>query len=67
MVTYTAIFGSDEAQEEVKDPNDDSSHTDTAASPVDLSALKRPLIIGGAVLVLAAGGFLVFKKLKERR
>jgi hypothetical protein len=34
---------------------------------VDLSDLMRPLMIGGAVLVLTAGGVFVFKKVKEKR
>jgi hypothetical protein len=34
---------------------------------VDLSTLKMPLLVGGVVVILAAGGVFVFKKLKERR
>ncbi len=80
VVTYTAIFGSESAQEEPEAPGadekDGANHADgTAASeapdilkqPVDLSGLKRPLMIGGVVLVLAVGGMFAFKKIKERR
>ena len=64
VVTYTAIFGSMEAPEESTEPESGSS---TASAGVDLSTLKLPLLIGGGIVVLAAGGVFVFKKLKERR
>ena len=40
---------------------------DTAKEPVDLSGLKRPVMIGVVVLALAGGGVLAFKKFRERR
>lgn len=62
VVTYTAIFGSMEAPEDLSEPD---AWSDTA--PADLSSLKGPLLIGGVIVVLAAGGVFVFKKIKERR
>jgi hypothetical protein len=80
VVTYTAIFGSEKAPEESKAPGtdekNDSSQTDapgnteapdTTKEPVELSGIKRPVIIGVAVLALGAGGVFAFKKFKERR
>ena len=80
VVTYTAIFGSEKAQEESKAPGTDEKHdadndgvqdtqnpSDTEKEPVDLSSLKRPVMIGVVVLALGAGGVVVFKKIKERR
>ncbi len=80
VVTYTAIFGSESAQEEPEAPGTDekdgadradgtaaSEAPDILKQPVDLSGLKRPLMIGGVVLVLAVGGMFAFKKIKERR
>ena len=64
VVTYTAIFGSMEAPEESTEPESGNS---TASAGVDLSTLKMPLLVGGVVVILAAGGVFVFKKLKERR
>ena len=76
VVTYTAIFGSEKA------PDGDNTHDpapgqtenpsgteapDTTKEPVDLSGLKRPVIIGVVVLALGAGGVFAFKKFKERR
>lgn len=78
VVTYTAIFGSMEAPEESQAPDDtasgnDGSDADAADVTVSsdaseaLSGLKRPLMIGGLVIVLAVGGVFAFKKIKERR
>ena len=83
VVTYTAIFGSEKAPEETKTPDSDAKHDadqtgneeppdsteapDTAKEPVDLSGIKRPVMIGVVVLALAGGGVFVFKKFKERR
>lgn len=80
VVTYTAIFGSEKAPEESKAPGSDDKHnadnadiqdTQTPAGtekePVDLSGLKRPVLIGVVVLGLGAGGWFAFKKFKERR
>ena len=80
MVTYTAIFGSEKAPEESKAPDGGEKHDpgqtedpnsaedpDTVKEPVDLSGLKRPVIIGVVALGLGAGGWFAFKKIKERR
>ena len=76
VVTYTAIFGSEKAPEESKAPDGDEQHDsdsgqteapDTAKEPVDLSGLKRPVMIGVVVLALGTGGVFAFKKFKERR
>ena len=57
VVTYTAVFGSTEAPK-------DSGVQD--GEPVDVSGIGRPLMIGGAVLVLAIGGVFVYKKIRRR-
>lgn len=57
VVTYTAIFGSVEASEEVENNT----------NAVDFSGFKRPVMIGGAVLALALGGAFVFSKIRKRR
>ena len=82
VVTYTAIFGSEKAPEESKAPDGDEKHDpdpsqtedpsgteapDTVKEPVDLSGLKRPVIIGVVVLALGVGGVFAFKKFKERK
>ena len=76
VVTYTAIFGSEKAPEESKAPGGDEQHDsdpsqteapDTAKEPVDLSGLKRPVMIGVVVLALGAGGVFAYKKFRERR
>ena len=83
VVTYTAIFGSEKAPEESKTPDDGEKHDhgqagdgdspdsteapDSVKEPVDLSGLKRPVIIGVVVLALGVGGVFAFKKFKERR
>ena len=78
VVTYTAIFGSMPDPNGSAEPETpDSTNTpdvpvspdtpDTPGSPASASSLKKPLLIGGAVIVLAAGGVFVFKKWKERR
>lgn len=77
VVTYTAIFGSmpdpnSSAEPETPDNTDapavpDAPDTPTPDAPAGTSSLKKPLLIGGAVLVLAAGGVFAFKKWKERR
>ena len=76
VVTYTAIFGSEKAPEESKAPDGDEQHDsdpgqteapDTAKEPVDLSGLKRPVMIGVVVLALGVGGVFAYKKFCERR
>ena len=83
VVTYTAIFGSEKAPEESKAPGadeknngdqpdgtenpDNTESPDTEKEPVDLSGIKRPVIIGVVVAALGAGGWFAFKKFKERR
>ncbi len=66
MVTYTAIFGSTEAPEEVP-MAERAPGAETPSQGVDLSALKQPLLAGGVILALAVGGVVAFKKIKERR
>ncbi len=58
VVTYTAVFGSTDAPK----------HTDDGQTgeAVDVGGLKRPLMIGGAVAVLALGGVFLFKKVRRR-
>ena len=78
VVTYTAIFGSmpdpngsaePETPENVDEPTvpENPDTHDTPNAPANTSSLKKPLLIGGAVIVLAAGGVFAFKKFKERR
>ena len=68
MVTYTAIFGSTEAPEGSEAPGTEQGEgSESTKAAVDLSALKMPLLVGGAVAALAAGGTFAFKKIKERR
>lgn len=72
VVTYTAIFGSEKAPEETTAPDnsgqpDGTEAPDAEKEPVDLSGLKRPVMIGVVVLALGAGGAFAFKKYKERR
>ena len=65
---YTAVFGSVEAPASEKDA--EGNHTDGAngeKGSLDLSALKMPLAIGAAVLVLGAGGFILIRKIRKRR
>ena len=76
VVTYTAIFGSEKAPDgdnthdpapgQTENPSDTEA-PDATREPVDLSGLKRPVIIGVVVLALGAGGVFAFKKFKERR
>ena len=69
VVTYTATFGSTEAPVDVPQPDDASSSAEAPATPkapVDFAAVKRPLMIGGLVAVLAVGGVLVVKKIRRR-
>ena len=68
VVTYTAIFGSTEAPEGSEAPGTEQGEgSESTKAAVDLSALKMPLLVGGAVAALAAGGTFAFKKIKERR
>ena len=60
VVTYTAVFGSTEA------PKDLLGGDAQNGEPASVSAIKRPLMIGGAALVLALGGAFVYKKIKRR-
>ena len=68
VVTYTAIFGSTEAPEGSESPEAGQGEgSESTKAAVDLSALKMPLLVGGVVAALAAGGVFAFKKIKERR
>ena len=66
MLTDTAIFGSTEAPEETP-AAEGTPGAETPSQGVDLSSLKRPLLAGGVMIALAAGGVIAFKKIKERR
>ena len=57
VVTYTAVFGSTDA------PKDSGVQE---GEPVDVSGIGRPLMIGGAVLVLVLGGAFAYKKIRRR-
>ena len=57
VVTYTAVFGSTDA------PKDSGVQE---GEPVDVSGIGRPLMIGGAVLVLVLGGAFEYKKIRRR-
>ena len=59
VVTYTAVFGSTEAPKDLLGGSE-------SGEPADVSGIGRPLMIGGAVLVLALGGTFVYKKIKRR-
>jgi hypothetical protein len=63
VVTYTAIFGSEDILE---DTDAVSADAQDSSDTVNLSSLKYPLMFGGAALALAAGGVVVFKKVKKR-
>jgi hypothetical protein len=63
VVTYTAIFGSEDILE---DTNANSADAQDSSGAVDLSSLKYPLMFGSAALALATGGVVVFKKVKKR-
>lgn len=74
VVTYTAVFGSMEAPEESNVPvspepavTERPDEGETSGAGLDLAALKRPLLIGGVVVLLAAGGIFLFQKIKERK
>lgn len=72
VVTYTAVFGSMELPEgseapEPQGPASTDAPDEDHGAGLDLAALKRPLAIGGVVVLLAAGGVFLFKKLKERK
>lgn len=60
VVTYTAVFGSTEA------PKDLLGGDAQSGEAVDLSSAKRPVMIGGAALLLALGGAFMYKKIKRR-
>lgn len=78
VVTYTAIFGSTELPKESAAPDpggtdsgdeetsgtDRKNNTEEPARPLPWG---RILVIGGAVLILAAGGVFTAKKIKERK
>ena len=67
VLTYTAIFGSMEVPEEQTDqaPADTPSSENTNGAAAELD-IKQPLLIGGAVLLLTAGGVFLFKRYKGR-
>ncbi len=57
----------DAEQEDGTGTPDSTEAPDTGKEPVDLSGLKRPVMIGVVVLALGAGGVFAFKKYRERR
>ena len=67
VLTYTAIFGSMEVPEEQTDPaptnTPSSENSNGATAELDI---KQPLLIGGAILLLTAGGVFLFKRYKGR-
>ena len=67
VLTYTAIFGSMEVPEAQTDPaptnTPSSENSNGATAEIDI---KQPLLIGGAVLLLTAGGVFLFKRYKGR-
>ena len=68
--SYTGEVSKAKAPDGDEQHDSDSGQTeapDTAKEPVDLSGLKRPVMIGVVVLALAGGGVFAFKKFKERR
>lgn len=73
VVTYTAIFGSVEAEEsKTPEPTDEPAPSDSpdeqgnTAASFDWSELKFPLMIGGGVLILVIGGAFAYKKIRRR-
>lgn len=67
VLTYTAIFGSMEIPAEQTDPapTDTPSSENSNGATADID-IKQPLLIGGAILLLTAGGVFLFKRYKGR-
>ena len=72
VVTYTAVFGSVEAEPAAASeapteaPEETTDPEAPAAIPINWSELKTPLIIGGVVLVLVFGGAFAINKTRRR-
>ena len=72
VVTYTAVFGSVEAEPAAASeapteaPEETTDPEAPAAIPINWSELKTPLIIGGIVLVLVFGGAFAINKTRRR-
>ena len=66
VLTYTAIFGSMEIPEEQSEPTPVETPSGENAGTAAEFSIKQPLLIGGAVLLLTAGGVFLFKRYKGR-
>lgn len=66
VLTYTAIFGSMEIPEEQSEPTPVETPSEENTGTAAEFSIKQPLLIGGAVLLLTAGGVFLFKRYKGR-
>lgn len=66
VLTYTAIFGSMEISEEQSEPTPVETPSEENAGTAAEFSIKQPLLMGGAVLLLTAGGLFLFKRYKGR-
>lgn len=67
VVTYTATFGSVEAPEGTHGGDSSQDVNAGSGTAINFAAVKRPLMIVGLVAVVAVGGLVIFKKIRERR
>ena len=66
VLTYTAIFGSMEIPEEQSEPTPVETPSEENTGTAAEFSIKQPLLIGGVVLLLTAGGVFLFKRYKGR-